>query len=81
MCVCVCVCVCVCFVYLLRPSLFQPTAKYVWHIIMLIEAYSVILLVNYLVVFVLLVIIYWLVLKHIRTIRDGYGALTTKVIL
>ena len=54
------------------PSI-QPTAVYVWHIAKLVVAFGSLLFLNYLTVFVLLIILYWRIMRHISTLREGYG--------
>ena len=51
----------------------QPTAKYVYELDKLIGSYGVVLGTNYLIVFVLLVVIYYKLLQHIKRMRQHYG--------
>ena len=51
----------------------QPTAEYIYHLNMLIASYGLVVGTNYLVVFVLLVIIYWKILKRINRMRVNLG--------
>ena len=53
--------------------LIQPTAHYVWHIAKLVVAFGSLLFLNYLTVFVLLAVLYWRIMRHIRMLREGYG--------
>ena len=48
----------------------QATSRYVYHMRMFIASYGVVVGTNYLVVFVLLVIIYYKILKRIKRMRN-----------
>ena len=51
----------------------QPTANYVYHMSIFRCCYGVVVGTNYLVVFVLLVIIYYKILKRIKRMRALHG--------
>lgn len=53
--------------------LLQPTANYLINVSKLLASYGCVLSLHYLVVFILLVIIYFKLLKHIKKIRLDYG--------
>ena len=51
----------------------QRTSRYVYHMSMFIASYGLVVVTNYLVVFVLLVIIYYKILKRIKRMRIIHG--------
>ena len=56
-----------------HPLYHQPSAHYVNNMRKLVASYGVILGTNYLLVFILLVIIYWKILKYIKRMRIAHG--------
>lgn len=59
--------------FLPHIRIYQATAQYMFHMSMLIASYGLVVGTNYLIVFVLLVAIYYKILKRIKRMRRQHG--------
>ncbi len=55
----------------------QPTSQYLYRVNMLVASYASVVGLHYLVGFILIIIIYWKILKRIKLIRNNRGEYNT----